>query len=608
MSSLSLTATYSGGAAVVDPWWVALEQLPVTDDVATVEDTAVLLDTLFDIDPCTATETDTDAGQSLSVLDTDAVVEAAATAFDIAICTEDPDGSVEVQVKVIRSHQGEDYRLHVAGGSVLATIVTQEELTLTTTVSSATSVTLDYPVIDQFSCSWMGDLVTESGTTPTITRTGNTLSWNEAATGTITATFVTVYDLVTIVVDGIDGEQGAATIRVVFHGLVEDLVAELPSSYEADRSLCPSVVWQGPTSNDEVTCYNLVTVHKLCSCSKEEIDAYTYQQVVSCPEDMRCPNNETRCMHLLGSKSVNEYVDCGDTDRSGTFDGKLDDPEFYQKKCCEAPTVPLPSCVSETTSYRGGVAIAEGAAFYKNIYGPKTRIVPVAPSGGICGTHTITQALLGNNCCDGVELLGWDDATSPEVIAPNSQIIIGVTGGGKYSYTWMVVGTGFQFDNGAKTMTTSDNQVRLWAVAEACGTAEITVTDGCSECAGAIRSTAGVWAGACYAATFVTLSDPDIGGAYPFARSNTICGFPTGTGGLVLGVERVLQTTRLYRWDPVNNSWQLVNTLNQHLPLADVAWLQSSVQCPLYIGVYTPQGPPEDHVCLGGDACRWVCG
>jgi hypothetical protein len=73
--------------------------------------------------------------------------------------------------------------------------------------------------------------------------------------------------------------------------------------------------------------------------------------------------------------------------------------------------------------------------------------------------------------------------------------IVGVTGGGRYPYLWRVNGTGFQFGNGSKKITTSAlaPSVRLSALPLACGMAEITVTDGCTTTTGLIRCTAGKW-------------------------------------------------------------------------------------------------------------------
>lgn len=497
MSALSLSATYTGITFPEDRWWVRLEQIPVKTDVATVAETASFLDTAFNLDPCEQaiteeTNTVTDAATATE----ETVVEAAGASFDLAICSQEPDGSVEIQVKVIRSHQTENYRLHVAGGTIVSTLVMPEELTRVDTVESATSFELDYPVLGAFAASWQNDLVTASGSASEIRRNGNTIYWPESATGSIQSSYLTTYDLVTIRVHGVDGDQGAATIRVVFHALAEDLVPDLPDPADFDRSLCPKYQWRFKDVDDVVTCYKEIALTTRCACSGQEIGYRTYDQVVPCPEWIKeCPGNLSKCMVLLGSEAATEYVECaGDNEIPGRpgMVYSVSRAGYYEDVCCRPAPGSLPDCLEKITSYRGGQPINLGKEVYRNLYGPATHFIPVAPKGGICGQHITRQVVRSGNCCDGVPPLVWNTSVSPEVMPPNSSAIIGIAGG-RPPYTWTVNGEGFQFSTGSTEIITSSLLVRLSALPLACGTAEITVTDGCSTVVGIVRSTAGGW-------------------------------------------------------------------------------------------------------------------
>lgn len=453
--TVSLSATYAGPHVPDNPWWVRLEQIPVTTDVATVGETADLLDALYQMDPCTEVET-TDETEELTTED---VAAAASETLTLAACDIDADGSCEVQIKVIRSHQTEPYRLHVAGGSVVEAVVVNEEIRQNIAVSGATETTLDYPVMGAFDASWQSDLVTPSGRSPAINRNGNVLYWQESATGTLRPAYLTIYDLVTIKVNGVDGELGEALIRVVFHALAEELTPDLPEPAKMDRTLCNKSA-RLTTTKDRVTCYKAITVEKLCSCSKDKVDSYSYDQIVDCPDWVtECPGAVPDCMALLGSDTVKEYVECaGDNQVSGTsLVWKVSSADYYRKVCCDEPPKALPQCYEKTTSYRGGKGIVHGRQFWRDLYGPLTQFRPVSPPGGICGKHITRQVVRSGNCCDGVPALAWDASVSPEVMAPNSAVVIGVTGGGRYPYQWRVVGEGFQFQNGSKQMTTTDN-------------------------------------------------------------------------------------------------------------------------------------------------------
>lgn len=485
MKTLDLTINYQSNAPE-DSLWVRLEQEGLEDDVATLEDTANFIDEAYSIEACAEAPTSEEPTE-------ESISEAVKEVFDYSICKSDYDGSINVRVRVVRSDISFPYTVHIAGGEILSTEIISEEIISEVFIESGTSVVLDYPVIVGGNFYWLSDLVSSGDYS--INRKGTTLYWSSVSSGTIKTIYATTYDVLNIKVYGVDGEYGKATVRVVYQGNIDDLETEIPESAENDRSLCNGSVTI-IVKEDKVTCYKAVTANQLCSCSKDIVNTYSYEKIVECPDWVsRCPGTATDCMALIGSETVNEYVECaGDNQVSGTSRiWDVSSPEFYKKTCCEDPGFALPQCYEKTTSYRGGQPISYGQQFWRDVYGPLTRFVPVSPEGGECGKHIIKQVVASNNCCEGVQPLAWDASVSPEVMAPNSAVIIGVTGGGKYPYQWRVVGSGFQFENGSKKIITSGNQVRLSALPLACGTAVVSVTDGCTEIVAGIMSTVGQW-------------------------------------------------------------------------------------------------------------------
>lgn len=478
MSAQTLTLTYQAAEIdrITDPYWIRIEPVGQEPETATVSDAANLLDALYQIDPCTESE---DQGQLVEQEDYAPTV---AATIDLSYCDQAYDGSVEMDIRIIRSHLAEPYRLQLQGGELIQTLQVSEQVTRTLAISGPT--TLDYPVVGGFACS-----------PEPLARVGNTLLFEADLDGqTLRATYQTRYALATIKVLGVDGQPGECRALAFHHGLVADEILTPPEAEQVDRSLCPSTSYESPESEDEVTCYQEVVVHRVCSCSKHEIETLRYEEIVPCPGEMHCANNETRCMHLVGTASATTYVSCGDQDRSGDFDGNLSDPEFYFDKCCEWPRRGLPQCVTEHRTYRGERQLIHGPEHYRGLYGALTRIVPVSPPGGICGDWTIEQRLMGNNCCDGVDPLVWDTDTSPETMPPSTRVLVAVLGGGRFPVTWTVSGRGFWLDPAHTTRSViAGSQVWLYADADACGCCDITATDGCTRVQGLVRCTVGRW-------------------------------------------------------------------------------------------------------------------
>lgn len=473
MSDHSLTISLQSAAlgAGDDPYWVRIEQEGLGDDTAMVSDAADMLDALYQIEPCTQLPT---VPSEAPAVDEAGFAEAVSRTLDFAACSTSPDGSVEVAIRIIRSHLDEPYRLQLQGGTVVGTITISEQITRYQEITQR--LTLDYPVVGTITAS-----------PPFLSRQGNTLLFAEDLAGRVcTATYLTQYDLVTISIAGVDGEPGHCTALVFFHGLVEELDPQPPQTDDIDLSWCPQTVWE--VAPDEVSCYEAVTVHRRCSCSDTEVGTYSYEQEVDCPERVtRCPGTLNQCRHLVGSRSVVERVNCGDADTTAAADR-----DFYEATCCEVPQVPLPPCQRQVLTYRGGQSIVNGEEHYRSLYGQAVRFVPLTPDGGICGEHTIEQRIMGNNCCDGVPELVVSDELSITVLSPPSNGYMFFSGGQR-PVEVVIRGEGFDFGSGRKKLTTTDSVVRVYARDQACGVAIVEITDGCTSATGTVKSTIGQW-------------------------------------------------------------------------------------------------------------------
>lgn len=116
-------------------------------------------------------------------------------------------------------------------------------------------------------------------------------------------------------------------------------------------------------------------------------------------------------------------------------------------------------------------------------------VTMIDPCGNECGTVVEVQC---KDCPPDIEV-SWDSDNSAETIDQSDTVSIYVKDG-LSNYKWAVSGTGFtlahQYTTGVTNSLISDGS--------ACGTATITVTDGCGGVAtGYVRCTTGTWAGKC---------------------------------------------------------------------------------------------------------------
>lgn len=495
-----LSVNYSiAGLKSTDEYWIRIEQ-DVVDEKATVRDAANLLDALYNIEACEeegsdqsgeeqATEQDAEDISQGPVVEEEAFFETVNETLGLGYCEEGEDGSLIVEIRVVRSHLGEPYKLRVQGGAQKGTPTIVKEVREVRQEIQAVMV-LPWPVVDRFSCS-----------PAPIDRNGNTLRFAESLVGgTVVATYVTMYDKVQIKIKGVDGKPGECTVLAFHHGIVDEKELEVPDADDEDRSLCNASAHGEFDTDYKVTCYKDIHVTTRCSCSRKEVGSRTVQQVVPCPrEEMRCPNNAKECMHLVGSEAIDEWVECSNDNSIPGRPGEVyavSKPSYYEKVCCKPPgNITLPQCKVKKTTYGGGQQIEHGQDYWRGIYGESTRFYPVTPAAGICGEWTIEQVVTGD-CCDTASPIVYDWARSVDVIADNNSGVIFWSGGlGPYRLT-VIEGTGFWLNSAktSRTISSTNAQYAYVFTSNACGGCRIIIEDSCGQTAEAqLRSPDGRW-------------------------------------------------------------------------------------------------------------------
>ena len=185
---------------------------------------------------------------------------------------------------------------------------------------------------------------------------------------------------------------------------------------------------------------------------------------------------------------------------------------------------------------------------------------PITPAG--CGTRYEETVIRPQNCCEDATPIVWDSENSVEVLAPETEGWVFVTGGVP-PYNWSVRGQGFTFDGRAlRDAITDVPYIRVYASALACGYAPITVTDGCSVANGSVDATVGVLHGICSGVEFwggaESVGDcrSFLGISWDGAYEGCMVGY-----GFYVGVHpRTDYTVNAMRW--TGASWVMINGQN----------------------------------------------
>lgn len=456
-----------------DPWWLRIEQ-DHPDDRVTTGEIAELVDTLYDLNPCVDTaeaesEKQEDEENQPTAADLLAAAKAAYDANgaagrsgrgDLAACQQKMSGDYTAQLKIVRSHQSEGYKLvfGVEQGEVkiVETVIIDDEIDTTIDISDQESVTLDYPIAAGFHASWQGQVIGDEDSVspaPAIKRTGNTLFWGGGSlTGSLRAVYQTVYDLVTIEVPGKPKFDGATmgdnqdvNVLAFYHRLVfTGEVSPPPVDEGADQK----------------------TLGELCDWSDLDLPPEGDDEPTEPPAD----EAEYGCI--------------------APAEG-LANPAFYEAVCCHAASN-LPSCAVHASPKPGKDLDQETKdAIIASHDGP-VEFISVGPGPLGCGKIFRRQQVNPRNCCDEAPPIVVPDLD--RVVGDNSQITLSVQGGKDGLWHWSVRHIGAYLDRNRTTQdaVTSGPSVTMYTT-DVCGTIHVSVTDGCTVGDVAVRAETGQW-------------------------------------------------------------------------------------------------------------------
>lgn len=503
----------------------------IEDETATVGEAAELVDAIFDIELCDPPPEEDEPKEPVPEEDFEEIVT---EKFDMNLCYINDGFDYLTHVIVDRSDDTVPYTLRITNGKLGDTVVTSEEISEHIEVNSQTYVDLKYHPVGEVETSW-GDSSTD---TPKITVTGKRLSWEGEATGSISAVYLSKYEVVEVTVfgDTENKEYGECTVIAFYYGIVEELELQPPQSYVDDldlwKNLCnPDIIVKMGDDKNKPQWVSTRTTYK-CQCSgdqsrvvyKNEPDHWDIaiskllddaDKLNEQAKDPTLTNKEREALQVAEKakrdkaaetsvahgKALKQYIfpgvireefggyeDCGETT------GDMNDPDFYEQVCCDPPEVPLPICKTLYRQNGGGKEIdKETLTELTSQYGNQLKLVPVTPEDGDCGITKTTQVLVSKNCCDVTPPLVYDDENSAEIITDQSSGLVFVSGG-RYPLTVSVRGNGFYLDNNRsiKDGYVYSNQFLIYT-ANACGACQVTVSDGCSSVVGYIRSDNGQW-------------------------------------------------------------------------------------------------------------------
>lgn len=255
------------------------------------------------------------------------------------------------------------------------------------------------------------------------------------------------------------------------------------------------------------------------------------------------------------------------------------------------------------------------AAPYAQQYGNRFLGVDLVPNGPPhhCGVKEETwEGRL--NCCDEVDELAIDTDASVSVLEPGTHGNVYFTGG-RFPVRVSVRGNGFTLDGHSQRDGWIDGPLRaftIYAHEFACGTAPITLDDGCTVAKGSVRCTVGRWDGYCQAYylptpawTYYTTAGLIFDGVYGcvpqthleyFAK--TACYAP-----YVL----------VFRW--VDGWWGQIGSVTSLMPIGQYSAMIAALDAlggpwprNQYPRQYAPNGPGDVQPCSHPQfPCRWIC-
>lgn len=477
----SIPFTYHSPAAGEGTRWIRLQQEDDALEAVTVAEAAQAIDNVFGLTPChdaSANDSGRGSDDDDEAPPRDRFAAVMAALMTAELCSQ-PDYWT-AHVLVLRSHADPAYVLRGEAETGPVTIAATERITRTQREEidlSSASADLSWP--------YAGNLTTTAPDTVTLTVRGSTV-YASRPCGRIVVRYRTSYDRVSVrvPVDATGSQRDDGTVErptlesavlIAFWGDQATELALSPPAQDEDEDqaqidhYCAGRAGGGGGSSSG-DCWRIRRARYLCNCSKSEVGDPVESRVAA-----PCPKGVSSGAYLGTEDAVAGYVTCpGDED-------EINDPEFYEKTCCEPPTGPLPRCKRTYSIYRGGAQISGGADRYQRLYGANVRLTAVSPEGGICGDEIREWDTGNKDCCGDIVPLSPHPDNPTEFKAGESHFVE-VLDGRPGELIWTARGGLYFTVHGHKvyTLRTSARKVAVTAPAEGtCPEPSVKVDDGC---------------------------------------------------------------------------------------------------------------------------------
>lgn len=524
MTNTSLTIPFANTTAI-GSYWLIMQPVEVTD-TASLADVATVFDVLYEINTCEEQDDQADDTEDenepleITAKDLDDTIK---SVFKSSFCLQGVGFEYNAQLRIWRSHD-EPYRLRLSNGNVIRTVRQRDAVSTVLTLNGATSATLPSPVASGLAIKPSGILFADGEQVRSVDATVNGLSVEFGAVmhGALLVSYTTEYDLVSVLVHGLDTHSTGCQVIAFYHGMAIEAEISPPEGMDVDWNerarYCNRNAGDlvGSDNEDDITCWEDVTKQYRCRCTGEI--AYEIKEKVVCP----CPDGLTKCTLGLGSDAVwdvseqryrcsarlgsrtelADYIECSEYYYNHQIDIQVTNPEnsilskseYYIEKCCHEPENALPVCAELYEKNRGGQTLSDKEKrAYRLRSDYPVEFVGISPVDGDCGTIKTVLNVAQRNCCGDVAAITWDAENSAEVISDYSYGIVVVTGG-RLPLNVSVRGSGFYLDAmGSMRDGIVDGRAFKICTINSCGSCEVTITDGCSICKQSIRSSVGSW-------------------------------------------------------------------------------------------------------------------
>lgn len=449
--------------------WLRIEQVR-QDESVSLSQAADVIDALFDIKPCQdglgnggETSQLDEEGRPKNKPDEEQAMATMRDRLDLSVC--EPKDYWETRVEVYKSHR---VPAHVSLVSETAVIGDSELIIEHKTELvhvSGRSVDLTWP--------YHSGLRVSGAQVAGIN--GSTVFFDTDVDGYLSVQYATAYERVLVRVplehtDAAPVEDLAESAVIAFWaGMAASCELQKPPDEDVEDSELARICSGHETSytlGGPKECWQTLEHYQMCNCSKKRINVWSEVVPAQCPEGI-APGT-----HYIGMRGQFEgYVYCeGEED-------DVNDPEFYKEKCCVPPPRPLPRCRKTYSLWRGGAEIEGGPQRWLDIYGPGTRLIPVAPKAGICGELVTEWEVHAKNCCDDVEPLK-PHPDNPELISAGAYRDLSVLEG-RLPITYRA-SAGYYFSDGSAEHTVYSRSIRVYCAPDACDFGVVQADDNCT--------------------------------------------------------------------------------------------------------------------------------